>query len=187
MEREEQIWLWRPWCPLCRSSRWALHTQRGEPEVYIWAFFISQTQPWPRRVGGCRAHSKFSECPTGRFQSPKSSDQTLLSFVIISTLTIWSNELQMQRPLLSGLQSILEMGWVDNVTFCKRLTEPATPISTPSESFFDRWAGYSLKARTKKRYSTCKGKSCNYHLQNPSKHSQNGWQTLDPPILRAPC
>lgn len=134
-------------------------------------------------------HILNSECSAGGFQSPKSSDQILLSFVIISTLTIWSNELQMQRPLLSGLQSKLEMGWVDNVTFCKRLTEPATPISTPSESFFDRWTGYSLKARTKKVYSVCKGKSCNYHLQNPSKHFQNGWQTpdpLDPSISWAP-
>lgn len=79
--------------------------------------------------------------------SPKSPDQILWSFVTISTLTIWSNEPQTQRPLLSGLQSKLEMGWVDKVTFCRRLTEPATPISTPSESFFDRWIGYSLQTR----------------------------------------
>lgn len=74
--------------------------------------------------------------------------QTLFSFVTMSTLTVWSNELQTQSPLLSGLQSRLEIGCVDSVTFCKRLTEPATPISMFSESFLERCAGYSLEIKT---------------------------------------
>lgn len=73
--------------------------------------------------------------------------QILLSLVTISTLTVWSKAPQTQSPFLSGLQSRLEMGCVDRVTFCKRLTAPATPISDPSESFLERCAGYSLPGR----------------------------------------
>ena len=132
------------------STLGAARPHRGWPGGCVGAFSISQIQLCSTRVRGSGTHSKFYECSAGWFQSPKASDQILWSFVIISTLTIWSNELQMQRPLLSGLQSTLEMGWVDNVTFCRRLTEPATPISTPSESVFDRWTGYSLRTRTKR-------------------------------------
>lgn len=84
-------------------------------------------------------------------QKPQFSCQTLLSLVTISTLTVWSKAPQTHSPFLSGLQSRLEIGCVDRVTFCKRLTEPATPISAPSESFFERWAGYSLAERKVKR------------------------------------
>lgn len=80
-------------------------------------------------------------------QRSKFSCQTLLSLVTISTLTVWSKAPQTHSPFLSGLQSRLEIGCVDRVTFCKRLTEPATPISAPSESFLERWAGYSLAIR----------------------------------------
>lgn len=73
--------------------------------------------------------------------------QILFSLVTMRTLTVWSKALQTHSPLLSGLQSRLEIGWVDKVTFCRRLTEPATPISIPSESFFERWAGYSLETK----------------------------------------
>lgn len=157
---KEQSWLWRQRAPMggrepatsqAAGAHWALHahTEAGLG-ICVGAFSISQIQLCSTRVRGSGTHSKFYECSAGWFQSPKASDQILWSFVIISTLTIWSNELQMQRPLLSGLQSTLEMGWVDNVTFCRRLTEPATPISTPSESVFDRWTGYSLRTRTKR-------------------------------------
>lgn len=69
---------------------------------------------------------------------------TVLSLVTMSTRTDWSKPAHTHRPCLSGLQSRLAMGWVDRVTFCKRLADPATPTSTPSESCLLLWAGYSL-------------------------------------------
>ena len=131
-----------------RSGRVTLHSQREPgPEVCLGPFPISQTALCSVRVRG--SQNVFYILWVFALEGFKSKDQILWSFVTISTFTVWSNELQMHRPLLSGLQSKLEMGWVDNVTFCRRLTEPATPISTPSESFFDRWIGYSLKIRSK--------------------------------------
>lgn len=71
--------------------------------------------------------------------------QTVLSLVTIRTRIDWSNEEQTQRPCLSGLQSRLEMGCVDRVTFCRRVTDPATPMSALSAPFLVLWAGYSLE------------------------------------------
>lgn len=71
--------------------------------------------------------------------------QTTLSLVTMSTRTDWSKLEQTHKPCLSGLQSRLAIGWVDSVAFCNRLTEPATPTSTPFESFLHLWAGYSLE------------------------------------------
>lgn len=89
-----------------------------------------------RKKGAGRTSNSVSH-PLGNVQF-RALGQMVWSLVTISTRTVWSKELQMQSPLLSGLQSKLETGCVDKVTFCRRLTEPATPISTPSESFFDR-------------------------------------------------
>lgn len=75
---------------------------------------------------------------------------TTLSLVTMSTRTDWSKPEHTHRPCLSGLQSRLAIGWVDRVTFCKRLTEPATPTSTSSESFLLLWAGYSLVMTSQK-------------------------------------
>lgn len=69
---------------------------------------------------------------------------TLLSFVTMSTRTDWSKEAHTHRPCLSGLQSRLAMGCVERVTFCRRLTVPATPMSFPSPSCSLLLAGYSL-------------------------------------------
>lgn len=93
--------------------------------------------------------------------------QILLSFVTISTLTVWSKAPQTHSPFLSGLQSRLEMGCVDRVTFCKRLTDPATPISDPSESFFERCAGYSLPMRKVKQKQLLRNLLIQTHHHHP--------------------
>lgn len=71
----------------------------------------------------------------------KSLSHTRLSLVTMSTRTDWSKALHTHRPCLSGLQSRLAIGWVDKVTFCRRFTVPATPMSTSSESFLRLSAG----------------------------------------------
>lgn len=86
---------------------------------------------------------------------------TTLSLVTMSTRTHWSKPEHTHRPCLSGLQSRLAIGWVDRVAFCKRLTVPATPTSTLSESFLLLWAGYSLEIQC-----------------NASKHEKNMSQFL---------
>lgn len=86
----------------------------------------------------CNSHSSLLEM----------FSQTVLSLVTMRTRTDWSNEEQTHRPCLSGLQSTLDMGCVDRVTFCRRFTEPATPMSTSSAPFLVLWAGYSLWQHT---------------------------------------
>ena len=71
----------------------------------------------------------------------------VLSFVVMITLIVWSKDVQTDSPILSGLQSKLLTGCVEMVTFCRRSTVPATPISTPSESFLDLDDGYELDER----------------------------------------
>lgn len=115
-------------------SKRSFKNPAGANSFYI--FFLRQpnfTDLWEERLAQKRERELFWARIT--------SCQTLFNFVTMSTRTVWSKEPQTHRPLLSGLQSMLEIGCVDNVTFCRRLTEPATPISLPSESFFERWAG----------------------------------------------
>lgn len=95
---EGQSWLWRQGAPVCGSgpatsqaagTHGAPHTQtEASLAVCAGVFSISQTQLCSTRARGSGTHSEFYECSAGWFQSPKSSDQILWSFVIISTLTI---------------------------------------------------------------------------------------------------
>lgn len=96
------------------------------------------------------AHLNVSDSQNRRMEAlllglPGSFCYATLSLVTMSTRTVWSKPEHTQRPCLSGLQSRLAIGWVDRVAFCRRLTDPATPTSAPSESFLLLCAGYSLE------------------------------------------
>ena len=52
----------------------------------------------------------------------------------------WRGYLEINLTL-SGLQSMLEMGWDASVTFCSNDTEPITPSFRPSSSFFTLLSG----------------------------------------------
>lgn len=93
----------------------------------------------------CKRSSNIPICLGIMAQTLLVLAQTVLSLVTMRTRTDWSNDELTQRPCLSGLQSRLEMGCVDSVTFCRRFTDPATPMSTSSEPFLVLWAGYSLE------------------------------------------
>jgi len=53
-----------------------------------------------------------------------------------------------QYTTLSGLQSMLEMGWDASVTFCSSDREPITPSSLPASSCFTLLWGYVLCGHT---------------------------------------
>lgn len=61
------------------------------------------------------------------------------------TRSVWSKEVETARPSLSGLQSKLDIGWVERPTFWSSCKLPATPISCPFSSFATLFAGYLLK------------------------------------------
>lgn len=61
-----------------------------------------------RKEGAGRSSNSVSH-PLGNVQVI-ALGQMVCSLVTISTRTVWSKELQMQSPLLSGLQSKLETG-----------------------------------------------------------------------------
>ena len=50
---------------------------------------------------------------------------------------------------LSGLQSMLEMGWDASVAFCSSDREPITPSSLPASSDFTLLCGYVLCGQTR--------------------------------------
>lgn len=127
-------------------------------------------QGW-RCVSSCLGWQQTS--PTSSLK--RSHAQTRLSLVTMSTRTDWSKAEHTHRPCLSGLQSRLAIGWVDNVTFCNRLTVPATPMSTSSESFLLLWAGYSLERRLKQKLTW---KSDYSRDVKPDCWEQPSWQVL---------
>lgn len=95
------------------SSSWSDHQTPtdagGWLPLCLWLSFITQIQPSSMRPEDAEQSSNSVSNPLGNFKF-KPLGQMVWSFVTISTRTIWSKELQTQSPLLSGLQSKLEMG-----------------------------------------------------------------------------
>lgn len=159
---------WEETCMHMRMMMWVVvnfypHTSSFSKMKTMWSVKFQWNQITWQIKSGPICSSKYrssNKTPETRrclhktsFDSSNFWSQIRLSLVTMSTRTHWSKPAHTQSPCLSGLQSKLAMGWLDRVTFCKRLTDPATPTSTPSESFLLLWAGYSLVMRWPKIFA----------------------------------